>query len=120
MMDNITLTKDAADVFSAIYKEYRKRVKRGASKSDAADFCSSKTVHSDLLPKWDFDNVDSACAELRNAGLTHGFRADGYEYRVTLSDKGITYGENRAPAAVATVVSRVLEVLQAIRGLLPW
>lgn len=119
-MDEITLTKNASDVFAKVYKEYRKRIKRGASKSDAADFDSSKAVHRDLLPKWDFDNVDAACAELRNAGLTYGFKADGYEYHVSLSDQGIIYGENRAPAAASTVVSRVLEVLQAIRSLLPW
>ena len=119
-MDNITLTKDAADVFSRIYKEYRNRIKRGVPKSDAVNFGNSRTIHRDLFHGRDFETVDSACTELRNAGLTNGLRADGYEYCVALSNKGIIYGENRAPTAVSTVVSRVLEVLQAIRSLLPW
>lgn len=120
MMDNITLTKNAVDAFSQIYKEYRKRIKRGVSKSDAVNFDSSKTVHRDLLPKWDFDNVNSACEELRHAGLLYGLKADGYEYTVTLSDKGIIYGEKRGPTAAANAVSRAFAAFQAIRSLLPW
>lgn len=119
-MNEITLTKDASNLFSALYGEYKKRKRQGQTKSDAAYFDNSKIIHADLLPKWNFDDVDSACAELRHAGLLCGQRADGYEYYIALSDKGIIYGETKFPRGASKVFAQALEWIQAIRSLLPW
>lgn len=119
-MEEQILTKDASSLLDLLYTEYKKRLKQGLDKTIAANFESSKTIQRDLVPEWSFDTVDSACAELRYAGLLRGLKADGYEYHVTLSDKGIIYGETKFPRAASKAVSRVFEVLQAIRSLLPW
>ena len=113
-MDEITLTTEASDVLSAIYKEYRKRIKRGMPKSKASDFDSSKVIHRDLFPEQPFSDIDRACCELCRAGLMDGLRADGYLYQAALSDAGISFNRHRSAKNVSTFVEFLKELVQAI------
>ena len=113
-MNEITLTPESADVLSSLCKEYRKRVKHGMSKFDAANFDSSKAIHRDLFPKWTFDDLDEACTELWKAGLLDGFRADGYLYQASLSDAGISFNQYRASKTFSTFFALLKELAQAI------
>lgn len=118
-MDEITLTPEATDVLTALCKEYRKRVKHGMPKSDAANFDSSKTIHRDMFPKWPFADVDEACTELWKVGLLDGFRADGYLYQASLSDAGISFNQYRTSKTVSTFFGLLKELVQAILSLWP-
>lgn len=117
-MDELNLTKNASAVLKKIQSRYKQRIKEGMSKSDAADFDSSKAIHEELLPKWTFEDVDSACAELLRAKLLDGFRADGYVFRASLSETGIALSEGSPLKNVPKFVGWVLELAQAIRALL--
>lgn len=119
-MDEISLTANAATVLKRLCKQYKKRLKDGASKSEAADFDSSKVIHAEFFPKWDFEDVDAACSELLRGGMLCGFRADGYVYCAVLSDAAIAFSENRASKNASRFVGSVLDLIQAIRSLLPW
>ncbi|MCM1213281.1 MAG: hypothetical protein NC331_11485 [Lachnospiraceae bacterium] len=78
-----------------MYKEYLKNRKSGMSKPDAKMFGSSHAIHEDLLPKWSFEDVDETCRELSRSELLHCDWGDNIACRVTLSDTGIIYMENR-------------------------
>lgn len=119
-MDEITLTPEAVDVLTSLCKEYRKRLKRGMSKSDAANFDSSKAIHRDLFPSWSFADVDEACTELWKAGLLDGFRADGYLYQVSLSNAGMSFNQYRTSKTVSTFFGLLKELVQAILSLRPF
>lgn len=119
-MNEITLTKSSSVVLKKLYKRYIKRTADGMPKSNAADFGDSLAIHDELFPKWSWEDVDAACEELLNADLIVGFRADGYVYRVCLSDAGITFAQNLGSKNVSSSFGYLLELFQAIQALLPW
>lgn len=119
-MGDVKLTKNAKTVLKKLCSQYEKRIRNGMSKSEAADFDDSKNVHKELFPKWAFDDVDSACLELLNAELLTGLRADGYVYRVYLSNAGIEFNRGLGSKTASKLFECVLELVQAIRSLLPW
>ena len=116
-MNGINLSKDASMVFNRLYREYKCRLKQGKPKSDAAYFDSSRAMHQRFFPEQHFADLDAACAELRHAGLLKGFRADGYEFHVSLSNDGIIYGRTAFRRASAKVFSLVVEWIKAILSL---
>lgn len=89
------LTKDSEKLICLIYKDYLEKRKSGLSKSKANSFGSSHDIHEKLCPNWIFEDVDDTCRELSRCGLLDCFWADNIAYRVTLSDSGIIYMENR-------------------------
>lgn len=107
-------------IFKRLYREYKQRLRQGKSKSEAAYFDSSKVIHQNFFPEQHFDDFDAACAELRHADLLEGFRADGYEYHITLSNDGVIYGRTAFRRAVAKVASPVIELAKTILPRLPW
>ena len=119
-MNEILLTAHAYAVIKKLHAQYKKRIRKGLSKTDAADFGDSRMIHSELFPNSSFEDIDAACTELLQAKLLDGFRADGYVYRAILSDTGIAFTESAASRNASTLFGRVLELLQAIRSLLPW
>lgn len=119
-MENVVLTSTAAAVLKKLYSQYKKRIRNGMPKSDAADFGSSRTIHKEFFPGKSFEDIDAACAELLRANLLTGFRADGYLYHAALSDTGIAFSENTASRNASTFFGQVLELVQTIRSLLPW
>lgn len=119
-MNEISLTKNAATVLKKLYDQYKARVRKGMSNSEAADFGDSKAIHRQYFPKWEFEDLDAACAELLRAKLLSGFRADGYVFCATLSDDGIAFSENNVAKNASTFFGRALELIQAIRSRLPW
>ena len=120
MMQEITLRKDTAAVLKKLHTQYKKRIRSGMSKANAADFGSSKTIHEAFFPKSSFEDIDSVCEELLNANMLDGFRADGYVYRAVLSDAGIAFSENYISKSASTIFGLASELVQAIRSLLPW
>lgn len=119
-MSEIILTKEASTVLKKLYSQYKKRLRAGTPASDAKEFENAKVIHKELFPDWSFEAVDSACAELLNAKLLGGFRADGYVYRAYLVNAGIAFSQGLGSKNASNFFGRVLELVQAIRSLLPW
>jgi len=91
---NPELTKDAKKMIRAMYKNYRKKQKTGASKPKSKDFGSFQTIHVKMFPKWSFDNINDTCRELERAGFIKCLWAgDRTAYHVWLLDSCIVYGE---------------------------
>lgn len=111
-MDEIKLTKDADALVCVLYKTYLQRRKDGKTKREARDMGSSATVHEQLLPKWQFEDVDDTCRELSCKGLIDCLYADDVAWEVSLSDDGICYMQKRFVNGLASVLPH-LESLAA-------
>lgn len=115
-MSEIQLTKDADALICVLYKEYLQRRENGIPKSTAKRFGGSPNIHSQLMSKWSFEDVDETCRELSRAGLLKCFYADNIAYDALLSDAGIIYMEKR----FANGLKSVLNYLERIKAFLPW
>lgn len=114
-MDRVTLTKDADALICVIYKEYLQRRKVGATKRNAREMGGSATIRNDLLPKWQFEDVDDACRELSRNGLLDCIFADNAAWAVSLSGQGILYMEKRFQNGLASI----LPYIEALGAILP-
>lgn len=115
-MDQIRLTKEADALICVLYREYLQRRKAGVAKSDAKCFSGASYIHSQLMPKWSFEDIDETCRELSRAGMLNCMYADNVTYFAAISDAGIIYMENRFADGIASVFSH----LEKIRTILPW
>lgn len=115
-MSEIKLTREADALICVLYREYLQRRKSGVSKADAKFFAGSQYIHTELMAKWSFEDVDETCRELSRAGLLNCRYADNITYIATISDAGIIYMESR----FADGVSAVFSYLERIRAMLPW
>lgn len=115
-MDEIKLTKDADVLICTLYKAYLQRRKNKQSKSEARVMGSSEVIREDLLPKWQFEDVDDTCRELSRAGLLSCSYGDDTVCFSELSDSGIAYMEQR----FKTGLSAVLDYIEAIAAFIPW
>lgn len=114
-MDKVMLTKDADALICAIYKAYLLRRKAGIIKRNAREMGSSATIHKELLPKWQFEDVDDACRELSRNGLLDCIFADNSTWAVSLSDHGILYMEKRFQNGLDSI----LPYIEALGSIIP-
>lgn len=92
---DIQLTKDADALICLIYKYYLDLHDRGIPKSKAKFLGSSKDIYENIIPEWQFEDVDDTCSELGRKHLLSVVYADDICYEVSLTDNGIIYMENR-------------------------
>lgn len=110
------LTKDADAMICVLYKNYLRRRKSGVPKRDAKFFGGSAEIHTDLMPKWSFEDVDETCRELSRAGFLDCHFADNVTYLAYLTDDAIIYMENRFKDGI----SSLLEHLHSLMSIIPW
>lgn len=115
-MDEIKLTKEADALMCVLYREYLQRRKTGISKAEAKLFAGSEYIHTQLMTKWSFEDIDETCRELSRAGVLNCNYADDVTDTAGISDAGIIYMENRFTDGIASVFS----YLERIRTILPW
>lgn len=115
-MDNVRISRDADALISVLYKVYLDRRKSGTPKEQALFFSDSHYIHENLMPKWGFEDVDSTCWELHEAGLLSCLPGDGIAYLVMLTDQAVIYQENR----FQDKAEGFLGYLERLRALLPW
>lgn len=97
------LTKDSDKMICVLYKDYLEKRKSGLSKSKSNAFGDSHNIHQNLFPDWIFEDVDDTCRELSRSGLLNCLWADGIAYKVSLSDIGIIYMENRFKSNILSI-----------------
>lgn len=110
-MEQPQITKDSEKLITVMYKQYLENRKSGMAKSRAACLGSSHTIHESLLPKWSFKDVDDTCRELNRAGLVSCIWADNIAFRVSISDSGIIYMENRFKNGLAEVIDFIAKFI---------
>lgn len=114
-MEEIRLTKDADALICVLYKEYLEQRKAGKSKNSAKYFGGSQQIHTKLMTKWSFEDVDDTCRELSRAGLLGCLFADDVTAEAMLTDLAIYYMENRFKDGLASI----LHHLESLRSLIP-
>lgn len=108
---DITLTKDSEKLICVMYKCYLEKRKSGMSKSSANRWGTSHVIHEELLPEWSFTDVDDTCRELSRAGLIKCSWADNIACRISISDSGISYMENRFKNGLTGVVDFITKFI---------
>lgn len=114
-MENITLTKSADAVISALYKSFLEKHKNGKTQSLARYFGGSEYLMNEFFPTWSIDDIDESLRELHAFGLVDCFFCDDTVGELCLSSHGIAFMENR----FSNNVNTVLEWLGKIRSFLP-
>lgn len=111
-MSNIQLSKDADYLICLIYKHYLELRDNGISKSDAKSIGDSHDVHSNIIPKWTFSDVEDTCLELINNELltSHAF-VDDECGDMQLSDIGIVYMERRFPDKLDKLIDYISKLI---------
>lgn len=94
-MSKIQLSRDADALICLIYKYYLELHDNGIPKSKAKILGSSKSINNNIIPEWNFEDVDETCRELDRTGLLSILYADDICYEVFLNDTAIIYMENR-------------------------
>lgn len=97
---NIELTKDAKDMLSVLYQEYKRRIKEGVPKQRAKDFSNAEKIQSDCLPTWSIDDILSTSLELQQAGLGKHYVRSG----IVLNDAAVVYMESRFKTGALEIV----------------
>lgn len=115
-MAKTELTKDADAMICVLYKNYLQRRKSGVTKCDAKFLGGSTEIHTDLMPKWSFEDVDETCRELSRAGFLDCLFADNITYLAYLTDDAIIYMENRFKDGFFSL----LEHLGSLFSIIPW
>ena len=110
-MSEFQLSKDADILICLIYKYYLELRGTGISKSKAKYFGSSHEIHKNIVPKWNFDDVNSTCNELGKNHLLDISYYDNICCIVNLSDKGIVYMENRFSNKIEKVVDCISKLI---------
>lgn len=105
------LTLDSKILICVMYKNYLEKRNSGATKYQANSFGSSHNIHERLLPGWSFEDVDATCRELSRAGLLSCIWANNIPYRISISDQGIIYMENRFKNGLSSVLNFLSKVL---------
>lgn len=109
-----TISRDADKLLCILYKSFLEKRKSGQSKVNAKFFGSSRNIHEDLLPSWIFEDVDDTCRELSQNEFLDCLWGDNIAYQVWLSDKAITYMENRFKNGLSEVISFLANLLPFI------
>ena len=95
-MNDGTLTNDTYFIFTLIYKEYVKRIKKGISKSNAIEFSTEN-----LLEILNANNdVHFALEELKDNNFVKLYITGDFE----LTKDGINYMENRFSKKVNKII----------------
>lgn len=115
-MSTVELTKDSDALISALYKEYLQKRKDGISKGEAKIFGGADHIHQNIVPKWEFGDVEETLWELSRAGLLNCMPADNTVWMATLTDSGIIYMESKFKNGL----SEVLDYIEQIKSILLW
>ena len=93
---NIELTSKADALICSLYKKYLERLQSGDTESKARFFGSSEIVRSEIVPSWNFGDVDETCKQLSRADLMTCLCADDIVYsNLKFTDLGVIYMEKR-------------------------
>lgn len=103
-MDDIKLSKEADALICLIYKYYLELCNSGISKSISKSLGSSLDIHTNIISKWSFEDIDNTCKKLGNANLLFIDFADDICYEIELTDSGIVYMENRFNNKIKTLL----------------
>lgn len=95
-MNDGTLTNDTYFIFTLIYKEYVKRIKKGISKSNAIEFSTENLL--EILNENDV--VHFALEELKDNNFVKLYITGDFE----LTKDGINYMENRFSKRVNKII----------------
>lgn len=95
-MNDGTLTNDTYFIFTLIYKEYVKRIKKGISKSNAIEFSTENLL--EILNENDV--VHFALEELKDNNFVKLYITGDFE----LTKDGINYMENRFSKKVNKII----------------
>lgn len=106
-MSDVKLSKDADTLICLIYKYYLELCGTGIPKSKAKFLGSSHEIHENIIPEWNFDDVDSTCNELGKNQLLDISPYNNICGIVNLSDNGIVYMENRFSDKIEKVVDYI-------------
>jgi hypothetical protein len=101
----IHITRDADAFICVLYREYLKSRKSGKTIEDSARFGDDARIQETLFPKWQLDDVTHLCWYLAGKNLLRAYRGDNKANRVSLSEDGIVYMENRFPEGISQLLS---------------
>lgn len=113
-MNEIVITKDAASLFKQLYALYKKRIKSGQPKREAAIFGDPSDIQKEIRSKRSLEDIEDACLILHNANLLQCLAGDDTLQLIWLSDLGIAYAENRSAGAIAAIWNVIKELLHFI------
>ena len=108
------LTKEADYLISLLYKSYLEKRKNGISKFQSKHTGSSSEILDNILPKWEFDDVDETCRELCRANMLQGQFASDVMVDSFLTDNAIIYMENRFKNGLNSVIEHISKIKSAI------
>lgn len=110
-MEEIKLTREANALICVLYREYLQRRKAGMPKADAKLFDGSEYIHTQLMTKWSFEDIDETCRELSRAGILDCSYADDVTVLAQISDAGIIYMENRFTNGLTSLLGYIEKLL---------
>lgn len=102
-MNDGTLTNDTYFIFTLIYKEYRNRIKKGISKSNALEFSTER-----LLEISNEDDIHFALEELKEKDFIKLYITGDFE----LTKDGINYMENRFSKKIDKIIEKIPNIIK--------
>jgi hypothetical protein len=113
----IKLTKDADNLIRLMYKAYLERRKNGIDKSQARYFGDADTIHKDICPNQNVNDVIENSLELIAAELLESTRyISSVIGETSLSDVGIVFMESHFPRGL----EQLLEFGKKIKDSIPF
>lgn len=106
----IELTKHSDAIICTLYKAYLERRKDKKTINESRRFGSAKDVHREYFSEWLFDDIETGCYELKQKSLIQAICADGTIVRMSLSDEGLLYMENRFKNKINNVVNYLKDI----------
>lgn len=114
-MSEIIITKDAASLLKSMYRAYKKRIRNGTPKQEAAIFGDPSDIQQEINGNWSLADIGDACEELCGADLLHCLPGDDGIQMAILSQAGIAYAEGQATGALKSI----WDILKALLSFIP-
>ena len=114
-MNEIVITKDAASLFRQLYALYKKRIKSGQPKREAAIFGDPSDIQKEIRSKRSLADIEDACCELDTVGLLQCVYGDDILQIAILTRPGIAYAEEMASSVFRSAVNLIREILPFIQ-----
>lgn len=113
-MQEIEITKEAASLLHSLHKSYKKRIRKGMLRQEAALFGDPSDILKEISSDRSLGDIEDACWELYDAELIHGTPGDDKLLCISLTKLGIIHAQAKAAGAIKSAWAFIKDLLPFI------